>query len=472
MGIQSGAQGPRGFIAPAQRGAAQQTQRGFNPKAGMAAPAVIPSKPDVNPAAIAKSIARKIAPYLNEANQLHAVGGALINGATSAAAIAVFEKTNEALGVLDATRQVLEGAARSTKRAQGAARALDAAAKHAKAAGQIGFDVVRLRVEVAKAEAAVKALKSEAAASALVFMRPALQEAQAAFESERYFQKGYAEIAAKLKDGKSSALGEMAIAAEKLAEKSTIGRGLLATGKFLTSEGITKPLLVIGIGVAAIKGYQETTDKSVIWKTAGGAISGVTALAKDGGMGAAVAAGRMNPAALLFDPAVEHGARALGFKDEGKKLTIGSFYEACNNSIYGLTKGALTGDSEALTKAHEANMSGNVSRIMQGYAMIGEAISRSALGDTALTKLADATQGVPEEFRTSSSWWDAFKSDVGSVLEAGKGAVIAAGEKIAEMKGSGAAADGANAAAGSAAGSSTGAAAAAAKTSSAAGRSK
>jgi hypothetical protein len=54
--------------------------------------------------------------------------------------------------------------------AEGASRALAGSARHAKAAGQIGFDLVRARVAVSEAERAVELFRSPAAASALVFL--------------------------------------------------------------------------------------------------------------------------------------------------------------------------------------------------------------------------------------------------------------------------------------------------------------
>ena len=60
--------------------------------------------------------------------------------------------------------------------------------------------------------------------------------------------------------------------------------------------------------------------------------------------------------------------------------------------------------------------------------MLGETLSRNALFDTAITKLAE--RNVPDEFKTSPSWWEALKSDTQSVLDAARGAAITAKEAI------------------------------------------
>jgi hypothetical protein len=145
-------------------------------------------------------------------------------------------------------------AARANERIAGQARALAGAAAHSKVAGQIGFDLVRARIAVSQAEEIARTFKSPAAESALVFMRPELQKLQSAFESERIYLHKYREIAVgldrKIEGAASSRLGEFALAAEKVASKSSVGRSIIATGRFLSHPWIANSLVAVGIGIA------------------------------------------------------------------------------------------------------------------------------------------------------------------------------------------------------------------------------
>jgi len=377
----------------------------------------------VNIADIAGEIARRAVPTLHEVQQVLAVGRTMAAGAISAGAL-----VDTAVDVGDIAG-VLKDAAQSNKRADGAARALQAASAHARVAGQLGFDLVRVRIEVSKAEAAVRTLKSPAAASALVFLQPSLRQAQSAFESERFFQRNFRDIAVKLQNGGRSAVGEAALAAEKLASKSVIGRGLLTFGRVLTKPLVANTLMAVGVGVASIKGYDEAPTQSERWKMGYGAAGGAVSWISDKGLTVAVAAGRLNPAALLFDPAVKYGAKAFGEAKLGDQLTIGSFYEGCSNTIISLTQALTTGDSAPMNEVHKQHMTGNGNKVMQGYSMLGDAFSRTGLVDTALTKTADWYNDVPEDIRTSSSWWDGLSSDASALGHAGRGAVITVVEK-------------------------------------------
>ncbi|MGU3286232.1 hypothetical protein [Methylobacterium mesophilicum] len=307
-------------------------------------------------------------------------------------------------------------------RFSGEGRALKMAAAHARVAGQIGFDLVRARVAVAEAEEAMRHFKSPAAESALVFMRPELDKLQHAFECERGTQSKYRDIAGSLQS-KSSNFGALAHAAENTASKTMLGRGLLATGKMLSHPWVGTSLVALGVGIASIKGFSEAPTASNKWKIGYGAASGIAAGVSDLGLASAVAAGG-NPLALFYDPAVKYGAKSLGYGDAGDKLTIGTFFENCSTNVVALTQGLTTGDMAPMSAVHKRNMDGAGSKIIQGYAMIGDAMSKSALVDTAITRVADWTNNVPSEFKSSPSWWSAIESDGGSVMDAAKGALM------------------------------------------------
>lgn len=364
---------------------------------------------------------------------LHDVQGCVLLGSLASA---------EALGAGTLVKDfgglgAIYDAARANERAGGELRALAGAAAHAKLSGQMGFDLVRARVAVSQAEEAVQTFKSAAAESALVFMRPELQRLQHAFDSERAYTREYRQIAAGLREklGSTSVskLGELASAAEKVASRSSVGRSILSTGKFLTQPWVTKSLFVLGVGIASIKGYVEAPTNAVQWKVGYSVGAGSLSSLADAGLAKIVARGG-NPAALLYDPAVMYGAKALGFGDAGGKLTISTFFEESSKSIISLTQAYRTGDLGPMNAIHQRSMSGNGHMVLQGYSMIGEALSRTALVDTALTKAADWHNGVPNEFKTSASWWSALESDAASIMDAIKGAAITIGEKVGGTK--------------------------------------
>ena len=128
------------------------------------------------------------------------------------------------------------------------------------------------------------------------------------------------------------------------------------------------------------------------------------------------------------------GFVGVGFGDAGDKLTISTFFEESSKSIISLTQAYRTGDLGPMNAIHQRSMSGNGHMVLQGYSMIGEALSRTALVDTALTKAADWHNGVPNEFKTSASWWAALESDAASIMDAVKGAAITIGEKVGGTK--------------------------------------
>lgn len=328
----------------------------------------------------------------------------------------------------------LHDAARATERSNGAVRALAGAKAHAIVAGQVGFDLVRARVAVSKAEEAVRLFKSPAADSALVFMRPELQQLEAAFDGERVYQRRYRQIAAglhlKLGGARASKLGEFALAAEKVASQSGIGRSILSTGKILALPWVSRSLLVLGVGISAVEGALDAPTQSPNWQKTYGATAGAFAGVAEMRLEAAVSKRGANPAALLFDPAVTFGARALGLGDAGEKITIGKFFDEGAKAVTALTQGIATGDTQPMSTFHKQSMAGNGSTILQGYSMIGEALSRMALVDTAITKVVE--RKLPSEFKTSPSWWEAAKSDGYSVFEAVKGAAITLKEAVSD----------------------------------------
>jgi hypothetical protein len=399
-------------------------------RTNVSTPAVIKPRTDLDVRGTAGQISSAIRPILHEVAPMLAAGSAIAAAVHNPALLDSAEKLKDFGGLAEP----IAHAVHSTERAQGAGRALDAAAKHARVAGQIGFDLARTRREIGLAEQLATRLKSPAAESALVFMRPSLHRLQSDFERERYFVRRYREIARQLKGADSSMVGKAALEVEKIAEKSVIGRTLLSAGRILVNPLVAKALLVVGVGVAGIKGYEEAPTDARAWKVAHGIGAGASSFVADAGMGAAILAGRANPAAALFDPAVKYGAKAVGLGDAGDKITIGKFYEGCSKSIIGFTQGFWTGDSAALSEVHKHNMSLSGSTVLRGYAMIGDVLSRSSVLNAAEDRIVDWYKNVPQDMRTSSSFWEALKQDTGSIGEVGKGLMLTIKDSVSSLK--------------------------------------
>jgi hypothetical protein len=376
---------------------------------------------------VAARIAREAVPVLNSAQAFRGFCSLVSTQSLSQVALGGADFIRDVGGAADA----IYSAARVNERLGGEARALAGAAAHAKVAGQLGFDLARARVAVTQVEVAARAFKSPAAESALVFMRPELHRLEAAFESERVFQSSYQKIASglrgKLEAGaKASSLGDVALAAEKIASRSAVGRGIMSTGRVLSNPWVSRSLIVLGIGIAMLKGHSDAPTNSEQWKLGYGVAAGISLGVSEVRLGQAVAMGRANPLVLLYDPAVKYGAKALGYKEkDADKYTIGTFYDDCAKSIVSLTQAVKTGDSEPMNAVHKQSMQGNGNRIFQGYSMIGDALSRSSLIDAALTRAAEWHSNVPSEFTTAPGWWDSLKSDVHSIIEIGSGALEA-----------------------------------------------
>lgn len=347
----------------------------------------------------ASAIHRTLAPNLHTARQMSSLSESL--------GVKIAEAAKDAGGALDA----VGGAGATTRLARAGGDALKAATRHMSAMGQIGRDVTRMTREVGLAEEAVRSFKSPAAASALVFMKPALAAAEGVYEQEKALWYGYLKLSQEYSVHSETGIGKFALGAEKIVSKSLIGRGLLETGgKILSNRWVDGGLKGVGAGIAAIKGYEDSVLKSRAGKAVSAATSGLLSLGTDVAMSKAALAGKVHPAALLFDPAVKYGAQAIGLGDAGDKITFGKWAEGTANVLSGIAGALWTGDSKPLDDVHARNMSGKNGMVLQGYAMLGEAIASSSIVDSAMMKVADWIAGVPPDFTNSDTWWSGAES--------------------------------------------------------------
>ncbi len=353
-----------------------------------------------------------VAPTLQEAAQFAR------NGAVACAAVVGtgIESISSAHAFASTIKDVGAEGAKLAARAGGFERAVEAAGRNARLAGQIGFDLVRQRVEYSRAQEIARVMKSPAAESALAFMKGPLLETEAAFAQTRSFQNGYRDLALRLEP---SFVGKSALAVERGAER-LLGQGLMSRLKPILPK-IGKFIGVTGIFVASIKGYQGAPTDSIAGKVAYGAGAGVMAFAVDKVI-------YKNPVIALADASIVNYAKALGAsKEAAETLTISSFYDDSARIIGAYAHAIATRDTAPLDRVHKHNMSANANIVIRGYAQLGEALTRSSLVDKAMTDVVDWMYDVPTEYRTSSSWWEAIRSDAGSVADLGASVVEAVG---------------------------------------------
>jgi hypothetical protein len=271
----------------------------------------------VPPRDAAKAIHRTLAPNLHTTQQMNALSNSI--------AVKIGEWSKDGAGAVEGLRT----GAMTTRWAGESTQALKAATRHMRVMGQMGRDVARMTREIEFAREAVRSFKSPAAASAIAFMQPALTAAQGAYEQERALWRGYLNMAREYSVYSESGLGKFALGAEKFLSKSSIGRGLLEHGgTILSARWVDRGLKGVGAGIAAVKGYEDSVLKTRTGKAASAATAGALSLGTDVAMGQAALAGRIHPAALLFDPAVKYGAQALGLGDAGDKITFGKWPKA------------------------------------------------------------------------------------------------------------------------------------------------
>jgi uncharacterized protein YodC (DUF2158 family) len=245
-------------------------------------------------------------------------------------------------------------------------------------------------------------------------------------QQHRSMYHGYLRIADAYKGSSPSTLGRMAVAVENLMGKTTAGQKLLSSGKLLANPILLKSMTLIGGAASGIQAYHNSSSKSDEGKSVTAAMTASFVTSKELYIGARVASGTLNPLALVYDPLVKYGGQAIGLdKETAEGLTVGKWFEGSGNMYAALAETLATGDAAPLDQVHADNMVGKYGKVIQGYAMIGDTISKTPVMDKLTTDLADWWTGVPHDFRRSSTWWEAASSTAAqtasSMKEAGDG---------------------------------------------------
>lgn len=360
------------------------------------------------PAEAARSFQKELAPFGHEAQHIGALADRIaLNDVKNGNAWVTYGKD---------TASFIDGVGKAgeyTKKAQDAARAAQAVPKHMYAVAQMGSGLQKLRREMLIAEVGAKHFKSDACASALVFMRREFLVAEDAFRRERSMWYGYSSVvkdhASSLHHKSETTLGKMALGAEKYLAKSSLGRQLLDKGKIVSNPSVGKALIGVGVASAAIRGYDDSVLTSTLGKVGSAVTGGAIALGTDLATVELVATRGVHPAVALFDPIVTYGAAALGQKEEGEKYTFGKWADGTANVLSAIGGWAWGGESRALDDVHARNMAGKNGVVLQGYAQMGDAISKLGIVDSAMTSIADwqyeLAHKAPADIKKSTLWW-------------------------------------------------------------------
>jgi hypothetical protein len=183
----------------------------------------------------------------------------------------------------------------------------------------------------------------------------------------------------------SAATAKAMLAVERRLQQSPFGKHILQTGRVLTNINVMRALDTFGAAADAFDAYEHSKNQSAPGKQINAQLGGYLSL------------GAARSGLTAADP-------VLG-KVFGKANTVGSFYRGVADTISAYVDVAFKHDSDALNAVHKANMSGKYGSVLQGYAMIGDVISKSGWIDNKISYAADRMSGVPKDFRTSLVWW-------------------------------------------------------------------
>ncbi len=260
---------------------------------------------------------------------------------------------------LEAARKILRAHSQMANDLRRMNRAMIALANQAKQGGKVG-PAAAARFSAAKdsyaaAQSAFKSEKAAASAANAVFRE---------FHSIQGAAQSASSNARLLKFGETVAKFESAL------QGSTVGRGLLSTGKIVSSKAFVKGLVVVG---AALEGFRSYVDTPT--KTTGGKVAN-TALGAAGG------------ALVMANPLVAVGDFVL---PEGFKLS--EIFHGSAAVFSSIGEAAITSDTRALDAFHKRSMNGSYGKVLQAASEAGEYWDKKGLS------------GGMKEFVDSLKWW-------------------------------------------------------------------
>jgi len=260
-----------------------------------------------------------------------------------------------------------------------------AAAKLLKAHSQMAWDLKRMARGIRALENVAKqgGQKGAKAAKALIKARSAFKAAQAEFEAERRAANAASEVLqettllrrslkgkALLKVGETLKLGEAAIKLEKALNASRVGRGLLTTGRIVSSKAFVRGLIIVGAAVEAVESYIDSPAQ-----TKGGRVANA---ALGAGAGALTMA---NPYVALVDLAAPKGYKP------------GEVFHGTADAVTAIGEGVFTGDIRAMDEFHKRSMQGDYGRVMKAASEAGEFWAEKGI------------VGGLKEFADAVIWW-------------------------------------------------------------------
>lgn len=159
------------------------------------------------------------------------------------------------------------------------------------------------------------------------------------------------------KGARNIKLGQAVLKFETALQGSRIGRGLMTTGRVLSSPTMVKGLMVVGAGVEAYAGFIDSTAKTTGGKTLNGALAG--------GGGALVMANPVVAAADLIAP-------------KGYKLS--EVYRGGAGAVSSIAEGMVTGDTRAMDDFHTRSKKGDYGVVMREASEAGDYWAKEGIG--------------------------------------------------------------------------------------------
>ena len=238
-------------------------------------------------------------------------------------------------------------------------------------------DLRLMRRGVESLERAVSNGAGAKATAKLLDARTACANAHKAFLAEKdsvakagRFMAKYHAASAGPKGAALAAVGKAAARLESALEGSQIGRGLLSTGKLVTSEPFMQGLKVVAMALDGIDGYAESTATTTTGKVANGAL----------------AAGST---ALLMSVPVVAGADMLAPKGYKPSEVL----KGGAGAVTAIGEGVIAGDTRAMGAFHERSKAGEYGKVVQAASEAGDYWNEKGVG------------GGLSEFADAIRWW-------------------------------------------------------------------
>ncbi|MDH4135459.1 MAG: RHS repeat-associated core domain-containing protein [Anaerolineae bacterium] len=228
-----------------------------------------------------------------------------------------------------------------------------------KAHSEMSYKLKKMRRKIKALENLINKSGRASAVGKLERARKAFEVAKKAFESERgllraanEFVKAHRAVMGSSLLSKAKAtfnLGKAARVLQSALESSRIGRGLLATGRVVSSKAFGGAVIAVGALVEAVGGYLESPAQTTTGK--------ITNAVLAGGGGALVMANPWVAGADLIAP-------------KGYKLS--EVYRGTASSLTSIGEGFVTGDTSAMEEFHTRSKAGEYGKATKAASEAGD----------------------------------------------------------------------------------------------------